>query len=333
MNGAGVSAELGEFELIERLAARLEPAGEGLGIGDDAAAWMPAQGALAVATTDMLIEGIHFRLDWTTPRDLGWKALAVNLSDLAAMGAKPGRALVSIGLQRGQASLVEEMYEGMAELARLTGTRIVGGDTVRTPGPLIVNVALYGEADPERLLRRGTAKAGDLVAVTGRVGLSGAGLDLLLAGDPELLARPEAAPLLAAHHRPVPRLAAGAALAQLGVRCAIDVSDGVASEARHLAEESGVAIEIDVDHLPLAAEALSLLGDGRARHLALSGGEDYELLFTLPGELLDEIAAVLPPDSPPTVIGRVTAAVTGGSVTFREAGRPVELDPPGYVAF
>ncbi len=149
----------GEFELIDRLAARLDPLDGGVGIGDDAAAWPPTPGRLVVATTDMLVEGIHFRLDWISPRDLGWKALAVNLSDLAAMGAQPGKALVSIALLADQADLAEELYAGMAELARLTGTRIVGGDTVRTPGPLVVNVALIGEADPERLLRRDAARA------------------------------------------------------------------------------------------------------------------------------------------------------------------------------
>ena len=143
---------LGEFELIASLASRLDPAGE-LGIGDDAAAWTPTPGTLTVATTDILVEGIHFRLDWTTPRDLGWKALAVNLSDLAAMGASPGRALVSVAMQPGQVSLVEEMYDGLSEIGRLTGTRVVGGDTVRTSGPLVVNVALLGEAAPGRLLR------------------------------------------------------------------------------------------------------------------------------------------------------------------------------------
>jgi len=150
----------GEFELIASLASRLDPAADGLGIGDDAAAWMPAPGALVVATTDMLVEGVHFRLDWTSARDLGWKALAVNLSDLAAMGATPGRALVSVALLPAQTALVGEMYEGLSELARLTGTQVVGGDTVRTSGPLVVNVALIGEAEPGRLFaaRRGAAR-------------------------------------------------------------------------------------------------------------------------------------------------------------------------------
>ena len=324
---------LGEFDLIDALAARLDPPDEGLGIGDDAATWRPGAGSVVVATTDMLVEGIHFRLDWTSPRDLGWKALAVNLSDLAAMGARPGRGLVSVALLPGQAELVEELYEGMSELARLTGTRIVGGDTVRSPGPLVVNVALLGEADPDRLLRRKGARPGDLLALTGPVGVSAAALDLLVRDDRESLAMPEAGPLLAAHHRPRPQLAAGAALAAAGLECAIDVSDGVASEAWHLARASDVAIEIDVERLPLAAEAVSLFGDEKARQLALSGGEDYQLLFAMPEARLAEISEALGDGATPTVVGRVTGERPGGHVTLLAWGRPIETTSAGYVAF
>jgi thiamine-monophosphate kinase len=323
----------GEFELIERLAARLDPPEDGVGIGDDAAAWLPAAGRVLVATTDMLVEGIHFRLDWIPPRDLGWKALAVNLSDLAAMGARPGRALVSIALLAGQGPLAEEIYEGLAALARETGTRIVGGDTVRTPGPLVINVALVGDAKPERLLRRSAASPGDVVAVTGTVGASAAGLELLLAGGRGAAERAGAAALVAAHHHPRPQLDAGAALAGAGVRCAIDVSDGVASEARHLARSSDVEIEIDVDRLPLAEEAVALLGGARAARLALTGGEDYQLLFTVPEGRYEAVVAALPPEACPTAIGRVTAAREGGIVRFLAAGSPVEIDEAGYVAF
>jgi thiamine-monophosphate kinase len=322
----------GEFELIAALARHLDPAADGLGIGDDAAAWQPSPGALVVATTDMLVEGVHFRLEWTSPRDLGWKALAVNLSDLAAMGATPGRALVSVALLPGQAELVEEMYEGLSDLARATGTRIVGGDTVRTSGPLVINVALIGEAAPGRLLRRDGAAPGELLVLTGAVGASAAGLALLLEGDPEQLARPEAASLLVAHHRPQPRLGAGQELAKRGLRCAIDVSDGVASEAWHLARASGVAIRIDVDRLPLDPAAVALLGAAEARRHAVSGGEDYQLLFAVPPDRLAEIEAALGDDRP-TVIGEVTALRPGGDVELVAGDTVVAPDRPGYVAF
>ena len=327
MSGAG------EFELIASLASRLDDAPDGLGIGDDAAAWPVTPGSLVVATTDMLVEGVHFRLDWTSPRDLGWKALAVSLSDLAAMGATPGRALVSVALLPEQAALIEEMYEGLSELARLTGTHVVGGDTVRTSGPLIVNVALLGEADSGRLLRRDAATPGDLLVLTGAVGASAAGLALLLEGDRDRLSRPDAATLLAAHHRPSPRLAAGSAIAALGLRCAIDVSDGVASEAWHLARSSGVAITLDTDRLPLDPAAVAMLGEAAARRLAVSGGEDYQLLFTVPEARLDDVVAALGDGDRPAVVGRVTELRPGGAVSLLAGGRVVEPDGTGYAAF
>jgi len=323
----------GEFELIASLVGRLDPARDGLGIGDDAAAWPPSPGRLVVATTDMLVEGIHFSLDWTSPRDHGWKALAVNLSDLAAMGAVPGRALISVALLPEQAALVEEMYEGLTELARLTETRVVGGDTVRSPGPLVVNVVLVGEAEPGRLLRRGGALPGDLLLLTGSVGASAAGLALFLDGDRDLLSRPEAALLMAAHNRPSPRLAAGRALARLGLGCAIDISDGVISEAWHVAQASGVVIRLDTDRLPLEAAAVVLLGEAKARQLALSGGEDYQLLFTAPEARLAEVVEALGEEDRPTVVGRVIGLRPGGHVELVQAGRVVESDRRGYVAF
>lgn len=321
----------GEFELIARLAALFGTPPDGLGIGDDAATWPASGDTVQVATTDMLIEGIHFRLDWTNPEDLGWKALAVNLSDLAAMGATPGRALVSIAVDAACRGLVLEVARGLQSLAEQTGTRVVGGDTVRSPGPLAINVALVGEADPAHLLRRDAARPGDLVAVTGRLGASSAALALLSERPTPL--DPAAAPLLAAHHRPLPRLAAGQLLAAHGVRCAIDISDGLASEALHLARASGVGIEIDVDHLPLAPAAVRLLGERRSRELALTGGEDYELLFTLDRRLVDELASGLVIEGGLTVIGEVTDRVPVGTVRFVEASHPIELAREGYVAF
>ena len=321
----------GEFELIARLAALFGTPPDGLGIGDDAATWRATGNTVQVATTDMLIEGIHFRLDWTTPGDLGWKALAVNLSDLAAMGATPGRALVSIAVDAARREIVLEVARGLHSLAERTGTRVVGGDTVRSPGPLVINVALVGEANPARLLRRDAARLGELVAVTGHLGASSAALALLSERPAPL--DPAAAPLLAAHHRPVPRLAAGQLLAACGVRCAIDISDGLASEALHLARASEVGIEIDVARVPLDPAAVCLLGERRSRELALAGGEDYELLFTFDPRLADELASALTIDGGLTVVGEVTDRVAPGTAQLVEAGHPVELADSGYVAF
>jgi len=329
--GEPVTELPGEFELIARLAALFGTPPDGLGIGDDAATWPATGDTVQVATTDMLIEGIHFRLDWTSPEDLGWKALAVNLSDLAAMGATPGRALVSIAVDAARRGLVLEVARGLQSLAEQTGTRVVGGDTVRSPGPLVINVALVGEADPARLLRRDVARPGDFVAVTGRLGGSSAALALLSERTGPL--DPDAAPLLAAHHRPFPRLTAGQHLVAHGVRCAIDISDGLASEASHLARASQVGIEIDVDRVPLEPAAVRLLGEPRSRELALTGGEDYELLFTFDPRLVDELASALEIDGGLTVLGEVTDRVPTGTAQFVEAGQPIELAEKGYVAF
>ena len=321
----------GEFELIARLAAIFGTPSDGLGIGDDAATWPAAGDTVAVATTDMLVEGIHFRLDWTSAEDLGWKALAVNLSDLAAMGARPGRALVSVAIDANRRALVVEVARGLQSLANRTGTQVVGGDTVRSPGPLVINVALIGEADRARLLRRDAARVGDLVAVTGRLGAASAGLALLTERGLHLEAAVD--PLVAALHRPVPRLAAGAILARLGVRCAIDISDGLASETHHLARASGVGIEVDLDRLPLTPAAVEALGRQRAIDGALSGGEDYELLFTFDPALFHELLPALSVDGGMTVVGTVTRRMKAGTARFVQAGREIDLPEAGYVAF
>ena len=320
----------GELELITRLAELFGSPLDGIGIGDDAAAWQAADGAVKVATTDMLVEGIHFRRDWTSPEDLGWKALAVNLSDLAAMGATPGRALLSIAVDPARRGVVLEIARGLQSLAEETGTRVVGGDTVRSPGPLVINVALVGEADPGRLLRRDAARTGDLVAVTGCLGASAAALALLSDGRP---LDPAAASLLAALHRPQARLGAGQVLASTGVRCAIDISDGLASEAIRLAAASGVGIEIDVGLVPVDTVAVRLLGARRSRELAITGGEDYELLFTFAPRLAEELAPALATDGGLTILGAVTDRAPAGTVRFLADGRPIELARPGYVAF
>ncbi len=321
----------GEFGLIAQLAALFGRPPDGIGIGDDAATWPTDPGSIEVATTDMLVEGVHFRLDWTSPEDLGWKALAVSLSDLAAMGATPGRALVSIAVDGARRKLVLEVARGMQSLAARTGTSIVGGDTVRSPGPLVVNVALVGRANPARLLRRDAARLGDLVGVTGVLGAAPAALALL--SEASAPPDPAAAPLLAALHRPQARLGAGQRLASAGVRCAIDISDGLASETLHLARASGVGMEIDVAAMPLAPAAVGLLGTPRSRELALTGGEDYELLFTFDPRLRVELATALEIDGGLTIIGEVTDRVPAGSARFVEGGRAIDPPAPGYVAF
>lgn len=286
----------GEFGTIARIRELLD-AGEGprplIGIGDDAAAWRQ-EAATLVATTDMLIEGIHFELTTTSWRDLGWKALAVNLSDVAAMGAAPRWCLVSVGL-KGSVPLddVLALYAGMKDLAQREACPIVGGDTVASPHDQVLSVTVVGAVpvdEASTLMRRDAGAVGDLVAVTGTLGGSAAGLFTLQ--------HPEAAPsdcydvLAAAHRRPQPRLAAGRALRLAGVRCAMDVSDGLLADLEKVCAASGVSAVVQAESIPIHPAARRAF-PARALEWAASGGEDYELLFAAPEPVMARALAAL----------------------------------------
>ena len=308
---------IGEFGLIERLSGLLRSRADGLllhGIGDDAAAWRQSPDRLMTATTDSLVEGVHFDLNTTTWRDLGWKALAENLSDIAAMGCEPRYALVGLGLPRDTAVAdVEELYAGMQECAEAFGCSVVGGDTVSAPA-VFVHVTVLGESIPitgqdEPLLTRSAARPGDVLAVTGPLGGSAAGLALLqLEGTANPPAQP--AELLQAHRRPVPRVTAGLTLVRSGVRCGIDVSDGLLADVGHICDCSGVDAEIDLARVPIHPRALDHFGEA-AVEMALGGGEDYELACAGPEALIADASARLQAQGEPplTVIGSITARI------------------------
>jgi thiamine-monophosphate kinase len=272
---------LGEFALIERLRAIVPGGGAGvvLGIGDDTAVLQP--GTPLLATCDVQVEGVHFTRDLCTPADVGWRALAVNLSDIAAMGGVPRYALVSLLIPHSAGSTaLEHLYEGMGELARLHGIAVVGGNVSATSGPLAVDVTLLGDVE-QAVLRRG-ARPGDGVWITGQAGKAAAGRFLL---EHPGAAAPAREALVAAYRRPVPRVAAGRILGGLArsglVTAMIDTSDGTASDLLHLAEASRIGVRLDAARLPVPA---GLPDAARAAKVAvetwtLGGGEDYELLF------------------------------------------------------
>ena len=270
-------SRLGEFGLIERI-RRKQPVGRGvrLGIGDDAA-WVENPSGSSLVTADLLIEGVHFDLKWTSLFDLGYKSLAVNLSDIAAMGGMPAYAILSLGIPANLDSKhVEELYRGINALARPNGVSVVGGDT-NSAKSLIISVCVIAHP-PGRPLRRSGASIGNDIYVTGTLGDSALGLKLLRRGGAGLRKR-AAAKLLARHRRPVPRLATGALLARERLATAmIDVSDGLVQDLRHICRASATGAVIYNERLPLSAEYRALAGKEGTRH-ALMGGEDYELLF------------------------------------------------------
>jgi thiamine-monophosphate kinase len=274
-----------EFRLIDRIRERTAQSREDvrLGIGDDAALLaVPAGQELAVAI-DTMVEGVHFPAG-TAPADIGWKALAVNLSDLAAMGATPAWALLALTLPRPDAAFVDGFAEGFAQLAGQYRLALVGGDTTR--GALTLSVAVHGFVPPGQALTRAGAQVGDAVLVTGTLGDAAAALRCLPSRmDVQATARDF---LVNRLNRPTPRVAAGLALRGRASAC-IDVSDGLLADLGHLCTASGVGAEIDAALLPCSPALLGAFDEAAVRDFALTGGDDYELCFTVPAARMDEV--------------------------------------------
>ena len=257
-----------------------------LSIGDDASAWQPPA-TTEVHTTDTLVEGVHFTLEHTSWRDLGWKALAVNLSDIAAMGCAPHHSLVTLGLRADlPVEGIREMYRGMVEASSRYGGGIAGGDIVRSP-TLFVSVTMNGYAcrpdgadeGEAPLLRRDRAAPGDLIAVTGHLGSSAGGLRALSGADGASVDDETSAHLRDAHNRPTPRVSEGLALVRAGVAAAMDISDGLVDDLGKMCAASGVGAVVRAERVP-TDRSLRRAYPHEYLELALTGGEDYELLFT-----------------------------------------------------
>jgi thiamine-monophosphate kinase len=324
---AARASEAGVVATIRRLAAGGAARGVRVGIGDDCAVLTPTPGTLLVATTDLLLENVHFRRRWAEPADIGWKALAVNLSDIASMGADPRWALVALACpETTDDEEVEAFFEGMLALAALHDVAVVGGDTTASPAGWLVNVTLLAETAAPPVLRS-SARPGHVVAVTGRLGRSAAGLALLEAGAaPPEIDPPLRADLVDAHLRPRPRVAEGRWLAREGsVGAMMDLSDGLATDLQRLTAESGVGARIEVERLPIDP-ATRRVADGLGADpvaWATGGGEDYELLLTCPPAAFERLADGLTAVSAgarPTAIGEIVATprVTYVDVRGRE---------------
>jgi thiamine-monophosphate kinase len=310
-----------EFTLIDAIARRAATRDDVvLGIGDDAAILAVPAGHQLVVAMDTLNAGVHFPGD-TAPADIGWKALAVNLSDLAAMGARPAWCTLSLSLPDSDAGWVDGFLDGFLALAAPHDVALVGGDTTR--GPLSVCVTAHGFVEPGGALRRDGARVGDDVWVTGTPGDAAGALEQWRAGgyrDAGLRARLE---------RPTPRIAAGLALAGIASAC-IDVSDGLLADLGHVCMASGVGAELELDALPVSPALAGAFDPEQRRVLQCSGGDDYELCFTAARERRDEIAAT-DAGVAMTRIGRIVAGA--GVVALDGEGKPWQPPRRGFEHF
>jgi thiamine-monophosphate kinase len=331
-------SEIGEFGLITRLAKMAQKSEDRnstarqqllFGIGDDAAAWL-GNNEIQLATVDSLVQDVHFSLSYMSWRELGWKSIAVNLSDIAAMGGFPRYALISLGLP-GDTKMedIVSLYRGMFDIAGKFGLAIVGGDTVGSP-VVFISVTVIGSsgANNKNMLRRSAAKPGDKIAVTNYLGASAAGLEILRKNLK--FSAKFSKQLRQAHLTPNPRVAEGQLLVAKGIKCGMDISDGLVGDLQHICQESKVGAQINVDLVPVAPAVRTCFGE-RALALALTGGEDYELLFTAGPQVMNRVKKALP--CPVTVIGEITAEKAGKVKLVDSHGKPFRLKKTGWDHF
>ena len=330
--------DLGEFGAIDLLTEMVKTRRTGPGnaashgfqllvdVGDDTAAWK-AEGT-ELYTTDTVVEGVHFTRETTPWNDLGWKVMAANVSDIAAMGGLPLYALVTLGLPPdSEVADLESLYRGMLDVSNEHGVSIVGGDIVRSP-VVFVTVALTGLCEAAPMLRS-TAMVGDLLAVTGYLGSSAGGLKLML--EPANRDDEAAHYLRESHRRPRPRVAEGLVLSGQGVSSAMDVSDGLLDDVSKLCRSSGVVARVDVSQLPVHP-LLRVVFAEEHRDLALNGGEDYELIFTASEKTMAAVMRAL--TSSATVIGEIVEGEPGRVELYgSEPDEPLNTDRAGWDHF
>jgi thiamine-monophosphate kinase len=323
--------KLGEFGLIDLIKQRIfsEDKQVLVNIGDDTAVLRLSSDKLLIFTTDTMVEKIHFDLSYFTFEEMGWKAMAANLSDIAAMGGSPTYGLVTIGLPKSMlAREVLSIYKGASHIAGKYGCRIIGGDTTLVPKHLFVSVALLGEADRKSLITRSGAKRGDLICVTGNLGEAQAGLEFLKAHGRKNLS------LVRKHLKPQPRISESRVLIRrLRVNSMIDVSDGLSSDLFHLTEESRLGALIHEEHIPVSSKCLKLASLLKRSPVswALSSGEEYELLFTVDRRDRNRIEKVKR-EVDITVVGEMVDREQGVRLATR-SGRRRKLAKTGFAHF
>ena len=321
--------DIGEFGLINIIRQKIEnshlknqlPMGFELllGVGDDAAIWKPSKADYQVHTTDTLVEGIHFSRDTFAWQDVGWKLAAVNLSDIAAMGADPVSALITLGLATDlDVSMVDELYDGILECFSEYPTQIIGGDIVKSD-QVFITMSILGQSNTFPL-RRNAAQVGDVVAVTGNLGSSAAGLAILGSQDKDIFQD-----LVDVHLRPIPQITMGRLLLNSGIKCAIDISDGLLADLSKVGYESGVEIHIHAGCVPVS-KRISETNWPDYMELVLSGGEDYQLAFT--GE--EELVRALLKNSAGAIIGEVKKGKPGHLKVLSEIGTEMHFDKTGW---
>jgi len=332
-------SQLGEFPLIDLVGqiVGVERPDIVVGIGDDVAVLGGTGDELILATVDSQVEGVHFLLDRITPFQLGRRALAINLSDIAAMGGTAQYALVSLALPVDtEVAWVEELYRGLRAEGDRFGVAVVGGNMARSLGGVFIDVCVLGRVRREQLLLRTGAKVGDWILVTGYLGDSAAGLSLLL-DDRLSVADADRELLIGRHLTPIPRLAEAAVIARSGLATAmIDLSDGLSSDVGHICERSRVGARVWAERLPISPAARQVAAlTGRAPwRLALEGGEDYELCFTAPPGVAEELVAAVSRETgtPVTVVGEILPTGEGRWLVL-EDGQEMHLEAKGWKHF
>jgi thiamine-monophosphate kinase len=326
--------QLGEFEMIKRLCSRLNTHSPQVikGIGDDCAVFSTRPNKIQLTSTDALIESIHFDLKTISPKQLGRKAMAVNISDIAAMGGIPYLALISLGLPKSTSTkFIDEFYSGLQTICNLYKIELAGGDTVASPKHLFINVCILGEASKNRVFYRTGAKKGDQIFVTGKLGDSAMGLSILMKKNKNFISKKHRKELIKKHLEPLPRVNESELLtkSKLKVTSMIDVSDGLTQDLSHICIKDKLGANLYEDSLPVS-EALNsacLKKQHVCTTWALQGGEDYELLFTIKPEDVKKIKTLfLKADKLVSHIGEITTASKKITLIKRN-GRKVFLRP------